>query len=406
MSKVKLNKRNADALVPQDGQVFLWDSDVSGFGIRCRSNGRKYFVLKYRFENRQRWITIGGYGSPWTVETARTAARKFLGDIASGTDPAAKRDFLRSAETMTELCHIYMENYAKRHKKPNSWKSDAANIRNHVIPLLGHINVHAVSRNDIERLKCAVADGKTSVNRKAKKRVRLRVTGGMGAANRCLALLSKMFNLAEEWGLRDQQTNPVRGIKKFKENKIERYLSDEEIATLGTVLNDAVQNDLADATSVNAIKLLMFSGCRLSEVLTLKWDHVDFQRRCLRLSDSKTGAKTVYLPEIALTLLSELPRELYSDYVFAGPGVEGHIIDLRKPWHRIRAEAGLDDVRLHDLRHSFASIAAGEGMSLHIIGKLLGHTQAITTQRYAHLAANPMQEAAEKIGSRLSALMG
>lgn len=254
MSKVKLNKRNADALVPQDGQVFLWDNDVSGFGIRCRSNGRKYFVLKYRFENRQRWITIGGYGSPWTVESARTAARKLLGDIASGTDPAAKRDFLRSAETKAELWHIYMENYGKRHKKPNSWKSDAANIRNHVIPLLDHINVHAVSRNDIERLKCAVADGKTSVNRQGKETRQAACNRRNGAANRCLALLSEMFNLAEEWGLRDQQTNPVRGIKKFKENKIERYLSDEEIATLGTVLNNAVRNELADATSVNAMQ--------------------------------------------------------------------------------------------------------------------------------------------------------
>ena len=208
MQKVKLNKRNVDALMPRGEQVIVWDADVAGFGVRCRENGRKYFVLKYRFENRQRWIIIGGYGSPWTVESARTAVRKLLGDIASGTDPAARRDFLRNAETVSELCHAYIENYAKRHKKERSWKSDAANIRNHIIPLLGHINVHAVSRNDIERLKCAVADGKTSVNRKARKRVRLPVTGGMGAANRCLALLSKMFNLAEEWGLRDQQTNP------------------------------------------------------------------------------------------------------------------------------------------------------------------------------------------------------
>lgn len=406
MQNVKLNKRFLDGLTAKDKQILVWDADVSGFGIRCRPNGRKCFVLKYRFENRQRWITIGILGSPWTVESARATARKLLGEIVSGSDPAARRDFLRNAETMAELCHVYLENHGKRHKKERSWRSDESNIRNHVIPLLGHIKVHAINRSDIERFKFAVADGKTSVNRRAGKRVRLRVTGGTGAANRCLALLSKMFNLAEDWGLRLQHTNPVRGVKKFREKKIERYLSNEEFARLGEVLACAADQGLADLASVNAIKLLLFSGCRLSEVLTLKWDHVDFQRRCLHLPDSKTGAKTVYMPEIAMNLLSKMPRNLLSDHVFPGTGKEGHIVNLRKPWHRIRTAAELDDVRLHDLRHSYASVAAGEGMSLHIIGKLLGHTQAVTTQRYAHLAANPMNEAADKVGAKLASLIG
>jgi len=374
MATIKITKRIVDQLKPDGKRRIIWDAVVVGFGMRSRANGRKYFVVKYRFDGRQRWLTIGQYGSPWSVDQARTQALKLLGEVASGCDPAATRDLNKNANTVSELCDVFMDNYARLHKKPSSWKTDESNIRNHVKPLIGRLKVRSVTRQDMEAFKRHVAAGKTKVNRKLKPRVRLRVRGGQGVANRCLALLSKMFNLAEEWGLRDEQTNPVRGIKKFPERKIERYLSDDEISRLGEVLGYAVHKNIAEQPSVDAIRLLFFTGCRLSEILTLKWSYIDFQHECIRLPDSKTGAKTIYLPRPAIAVLQNIPRLNENPYVFVGTGITGHQINLRKPWHRIRHEAGLDDVRLHDLRHSFASIAAGQGMSLYIIGRLLGHT--------------------------------
>lgn len=405
MATVRITKRTADSFGSDGSSGVIWDRSVAGFGLRLRSQGKKYFVLKYRANSRQRWYTIGLFGSPWTVESARIEAKRLLVEVANGVDPAAARDANRNAKTVADLCDLYMENHAKLHKKPRSWKSDESNIRNHVRPLIGHLNAKSITRNDIEKFKRDVANGKTARNKKTKPRVRLRVKGGQGTANRCLALLSKMFNLAEEWGLRDEFTNPVRGIQKFPERKLERYLSNQEITTLGETLSDAVDKGLADQTSVDAIRLLMFTGCRLSEILTLKWKYVDFQRNCFHLPDSKTGAKVVYLPAAAISLLKEIPRLEDNPFVLVGSGEAGHLVNLRKPWHRIREKAGLDDVRLHDLRHSFASIAAGEGMSLHMIGQLLGHSQAATTARYAHLAENPMKAAADKIGTRIDGLM-
>lgn len=405
MASIKITKRIADSFGSDGNPSNVWDSSVAGFGLRLRSQGKKYFVLKYRINGRQRWYTIGLFGSPWTVESARLEAKRLLVEVANGVDPAAARDINRDAKTVADLCDLYMENHAKLHKKPRSWKSDESNIRNHVKMLIGHLNANAITRQDIEKFKRDVANGKTAKNKKIKPRVRLRVKGGQGTANRCLALLSKMFNLAEEWGIRDEFTNPVRGIQKFPERKRERYLSDKEITELGQILSNAVDDGLAEQTSIDAIRLLIFTGCRLSEILTLKWEYVDFQRNYFHLPDSKTGAKTVYLPEAAISLLKEIPRMEHNPYVLVGTGEEGHLVNLRKPWHRIRDKAGLTDVRLHDLRHSFASIAAGEGMSLHIIGHLLGHSQAATTARYAHLAANPMKAAANTVGTRIDSLM-
>lgn len=223
MATVKITKRLADALSANGKQATLWDSAVAGFGLRCRGGGKKHFVLKYRYNNRQRWYTIGMYGSPWTVETARQEATRLLAEVYRGTDPAAMRDHNRNAKTVAELCELYLELHAKLHKKPRSWQSDESNIRNHVLKLLGPLDINAVTRQDIEQFKRDVASGKTARNAKTKPRVRLRVKGGIGAANRCLALLSKMLNLAEEWGLRDEYTNPVRRMRKFPERRLQRF---------------------------------------------------------------------------------------------------------------------------------------------------------------------------------------
>jgi integrase len=211
-----------------------------------------------------------------------------------------------------------------------------------------------------------------------------------------------MFNLAEQWGLRPDNSNPCRHVEKYKERKIERFLSNEELARLGEVLAEAERTQTEMPSVIAALRLLLFTGCRLSEILTLRWDEVDLENQCLRLRESKTGAKVVYLPSAAIEVLSVIEQQDNNPFVIVGAKRGSHLVNLQKPWRRIRANAGLEDVRIHDLRHSFASVAAASGLSLPIIGALLGHTQPQTTQRYAHLVGDPLREAVDLIGSRIA----
>jgi integrase len=226
-------------------------------------------------------------------------------------------------------------------------------------------------------------------------------------ANRTLGVLSKMMSLAETWGLRDKHSNPCKDIERYPERKRERFLSPKELQRLGKALTTAEVSGTESKYAVAAFRILLLTGCRLSEIQTLEWRHVDLEQKELRLPDSKTGAKTIYLGEAAVTLLEALPRVTDNPYVIAGKKEETHLTDLQHPWRRIRKAAGLNDVRIHDLRHTFASggLRVGEGLAM--IGKLLGHSQVQTTARYAHLASDPVKRAATKISGRLAlALFG
>jgi integrase len=214
-----------------------------------------------------------------------------------------------------------------------------------------------------------------------------------------------MMNLAEAWGLRLDGSNPCRHVKKYAEHRRERYLSREELRRLGVALHDAQTGNTESPHAIAAIGLLVLTGARLREILTLRWDQVDIDGEVLRLPDSKTGAKQIYLNQAAITLLRRMPRMQGNPFVIVGRKAGAPLINLEKPWRRIRADAKLDDVRIHDLRHSFASVAAGVGMSLPMIGKLLGHSQPVTTARYAHLAADPVRAASNQIGAEISAAM-
>jgi integrase len=401
MAKRKITKRTVDALKPGE---LVWDADVRGFAVRRQRNARVYLV-KYRFGNRQRWYTIGEHGSPWTVEKARTKAKAVLGDVADKFDPAALREAERNRGTVAELCDRFLEDYATEHKRPGSVETDRANIQNHVKPLLGKLHVADVTRADIDQFKRAVKDGKTARDTKRGPRSRSIVTGGPGVANRCLALLSKMLNLAERWGWRPEGSNPCRHVDKYRENRRERFLAEAELARLGDILIEAERSGGESPYAVAAIRLLVFTGARRGEILGLRWEHVDIERAMLLLPDSKTGAKAVYLSAPALEVLTKVPRMENNPFVIAGEREGAALVNLQRPWRRIRARAGLEDVRLHDLRHSFASVGASGGLSLPMIGRLLGHTQAATTQRYAHLAADPIRAANEAIGERIARMM-
>jgi len=381
----KITKRTVDQLAPDEADRLIWDTDVKGFGVRCRPSGAKVYVLKMRVRGRQRWLTIGQHGSPWTPEGARVEAKRLLGLRASGKDPAAEREHERGVITVAELGERFLDKHVARRCKPTTAADYRRAVQSLINPALGRLRITEVDRADIARLHQQLEDHPYQ-------------------ANRVLAVLSKMFNLAEEWGLRADGSNPCRHVKKFKETKRERYLRADELQRLGTVLREAEGRE--GNFAVAAIRLLLLTGARLSEILTLKWEHVDEDSRVLRLPDSKTGAKVIHLNEAAMEILRRLPHEDKNPHVIPGHRAGARLVNLQAPWRRIRTMAGLDDVRIHDLRHSYASVAAGLGLSLPMIGNLLGHSQPATTHRYAHHAADPTRAAADLIGVEIQRSLG
>jgi integrase len=310
--------------------------------------------------------------------------------------------------TRTQLSDQYLEAAPfivlpgkKRPKKASTLATDRSNIERHIKPLLGRKRVRSLTRLDVEKFQRDVATGKTAVDVRTKPRGRAIVRGGEGTAARATAVLGTLFTYAVKERIRSD--NPVRGVTLYEGEKKERFLKAAELANLGDALSGA-QKGGENPFAVAAIRLLVLTGARKSEILTLKWDHVDSERGCLRLPDSKTGAKVIPLGAAALETLSEIPRVEGNPYVL--PGLERrHFVGLQKTWERIRKRAGLEDVRLHDLRHSFASMAVAGGSSLYLVGKVLGHEQASTTERYAHLADDPLKAVADKTAGQIAAAM-
>jgi len=384
----KITKRSVDGLKPGVGgaEAMLWDVELKGFGVRVQRGGTKSYVLHYRAGAGRgaplRKLTIGRHGSPWTPETARREAKRLLGLIEGGADPAADKLARKEAPTIAELAERFLAEHAEAKRKTSSAAEYRRLLDKIILPALGKRKAADVSRADVTKLHHA--------NRAAPYQ-----------ANRVLAVLSKMFNLAERWGLRPDGSNPCRHVERFAERKRERMLSTSELARLGGALASYDGSPYA----VAAVKLLVFTGARLGEVLGLRWTWIDLERGEARLPDSKSGVKTLHLPPPALSILAELPRLNGNPYVIAGAKEGAALVNLEKPWRAIRAAAGLDDVRLHDLRHAFASVAASSGMGLPIIGKILGHSQPATTARYAHLASDPVKAAAAAIAGKIAAAM-
>jgi integrase len=380
----KITKRAVDAVHPSRTDQFLWDRDLKGFGLKVTPSGKKVYLLQYRKGGRgapTKRVTIGRHGA-LTPDQARKEAVRLSGAIASGSDPAAVRAREKSAPTVRALAERFLNEHVATKTKPRTAVEYRRLVENIIVPALGRRHVRDVTRGDISRLhhkRCETPY----------------------AANRTLAVLSKMFALAEKWGERPDASNPCRHVEKYTERKRERMLSADEFCRLANALDASSRSPYALA----AIKLLVFSGARLSEVLNLKWEWIDFERGEARLPDSKTGAKTLHLPAPALAVLADLPRVQGNPHVIVGHIRGARLVNLEKPWRAIRKVAGLHDVRLNDLRHAFASVAASSGMGLPIIGKILGHTQAATTQRYAHLASDPVKAAAATIAGKIADAM-
>ena len=379
----KITKRTVDALVGQEREHVIWDDDLKGFGVRVHPTGRKVYIVKTRYRGRVIKMTIGPHGAV-TPSYARVRAAEIITDARAGKNPAGRN---ADAPTMIALGKRFLKEYVSTHCKPSTAEEYRRSVKLFVDPRIGRYRVPDIQRSDIAALHHDMRDTPYQ-------------------ANRTLGVLSKMFNLAELWDLRPDGSNPCRHVKRFREEKRERFLSDIEYQRLGAALKAIEVDGSETASAIAAVRLLMLTGCRLSEIQKLRWEHVDLGAGELRLPDTKTGAKVVYLGDPAIAVLERIDRRDANPWVIAGRKPGSHLTDLQHPWRRIRARAGLDDVRIHDQRHSFASggLLVGEGLPM--IGKLLGHTQVQTTARYAHLANDSVKSAANRIASRIAEVSG
>lgn len=385
--RAKLTKRAIDAASPEDKDSFLWDSEVKGFGLKVTPLGKRVYIIQYRIGRRLRRYTIGTHGSPWTPDEARREAQRLLRMVDSGTDPADAKSADKAVPTFAAAAARFLDEHVELKTKSRTIGEYRRLLDTIILPTFGNRRISEIERAAVGELHH-----------------KLRRTPYQ--ANRVLALLSKLFNWAEGCSLRNDGSNPCRHVEKFREQKRERFLSEAELARLGDVLEEEDRAGGTSRAANAALRLLVFTGARMNEILTLRWAHVDLERSVLRLPDSKTGAKLIHLSPPAASLLSAVPRIEGNPYVIAGEKPGHHFVNLEKTWRRVRAKAGLEDVRLHDLRHSFASAGAAAGLSLPVIGALLGHSDAATTARYAHLGNDPVRQANDMIGRQLAAALG
>jgi integrase len=412
MGGQRISKKLVDSLRPAAKEFIIWDSALRGFGVRVRPSGAMSYVVVYRAGAGRkapvRKVTLGAVGKI-TPDIARALAEKALGAIAHGRDPAAERARDRESMTVEELVEAFVADHAESKLKPTSARRYRDLLRRFVVPELGTAKADRLTR-------AAVAE----LHRKMKRRP--------VSANRMLGAVSSAYSFAQRRGFVPEGYNPAARIEKYPEHKRERFLTAAELGRIGSALREAETAGLPwliDETKPNAkhipkqaksqrtkfgpfvtaaVPLLLFTGCRLREILHLRWDYFDAERGLLFLPDTKTGRRAVVLNAPALEVLASLPR--VGPYVIPAGDPKRPRHDLKRLWIAVCRRAELKGVRLHDLRHTYASVGAAGGMGLPVIGKLLGHTQSATTQRYAHLDNDPLRRASETIGAQLSAALG
>jgi integrase len=415
MHSKQITKRRVDSLKPADAEYFAWDSTLAGFGLRVQPSGAKSYVVKYRAGSGRgaptRRVTLGKVGV-LTPNQARDLARRMLGAVAHGSDPAALKAAERRASTLRELAEIFLSEHVEAKRKASTAAHYRSLLEKVVLPELGSRKAEQVTTSDLAKLHT---------------KMRNRPYQG----NRMLEVVGSLYSFAGKRKILPLGFNPARGIEQYPEKRCERFLTADELTRLGDAIRkgetvglpyeidgtkptakhapkEVSRRTKIGAHAAAAVRLLILTGARLREILHLKWEHVDLERGLLLLPDSKTGKKAIVLNAPALDILANLQR--VGAYVIAGQaaGTDGDKprSDLNRPWRAIVQRAGLIGLRIHDLRHTHASVGAGLGLGLPIIGKLLGHTQPSTTARYAHLDADPVRRASKLIGNRLAAAMG
>jgi integrase len=417
----RISKRTVDGAKPEAARYVLWDTDLKGFGLRVTPQGTKTYVARYRAGGGRagvlRQAVVGRHG-PLTADEARDEARLILASAAKGGDPQADRAKVRADITLADLCDLYLKEGVST-KKASTVYTDKVRIERHIKPLLGRKRVNAITSGDVERWMHDVAAGKTAASIKpsrgqvrsgeapkgteTRRRTDPIARGGKGTAARTAGLLGGIFTFATKRGIRPD--NPTVGLERYRDRTAERFLSVKEMGALGEAMaaSDAAGGN---TTATRIIRLLALTGARRGEIEGLRWSEVDADRSILRLADSKTGQKVIPLGAAAMLLINDADRVKGSPYVFpATTDKEKHFGNVNKTWRAVRAAAGLSDVRLHDLRHSFASTGLASGQGLVLLGKLLGHADVKTTSRYAHLADDPVRTAADRIAGSISAAL-
>lgn len=403
MPTVKLSKRTIDALPAAERPTFYFDRELKGFGLKVMPSGVKTFIVEYRpgaggRSTPKRRLTLGRLGA-LTPDEARELAKGALGRVHAGNDPAADRAKARAEMTFDKVCDLYLEEGCET-KKPSTIATDRGRIERHIKPLLGRKRVGEITRADVEKFMRDVAGGKTAADVKTKLHGRAIVEGGKGTATRTVGLLGGIMSFAVARKLRTD--NPVRGVKRYADKKGETFLSASQLAKLGAALT-ALEGDGANPAAIAIIRLLAFTGARKSEITSLRWQEVDLGRGYLRLGDSKTGAKVIPIGVPAIEVLAAVPIIDGNGLVFPASSGGSHFQGTEKVWRLVRVAAGFPALRLHDLRHSFASVGLARGDALQVIGAILGHTDVKTTSRYAHLADDPVRRAADGISKSVHA---
>lgn len=384
---IRLTEANVEALAPDGRDRFVFDARQPGFAIRITPSGTKIFTAQGYVNGRKRRITVG-YHPNVSVAQAREAALQALADMRRGNDPIIERKTRLTAAkaremTLAQLADKWLADYVRPKLKPHTIRDYQQLLRQHILPVLGQLSVAHIGRDDVVHLHVAMAE----IPRRA---------------NYAIATIRALLNFAIELGLRPSGSNPARGIKPYRENKRERFLTEAEIAKAADAIAAAEQAGTIGPHGAAGLRLCLFTGARSGEITAVEWSHINWQRRLIRLPDSKTNEpRTIHLSEPALEVLRGLPR--IGPFVIAGAKPGEAYQNLRRAWIFAREHVGLQDVRLHDLRHSFASLAASKGISLQTIGKLLGHRDPQTTARYSHLATDAVAAVNDEIGTAMQA---
>ena len=402
----KLTKRVVDAIRPDRSgkDVFRWDAGdgaLKGFGIRMKPSGAASYLVQYRNkEGRTRRLVIGKVGT-LTPDEARNLAGDALRAVARGSDPSAERHAVRGAVTVSELCDVYMAE-TKGRIKASTWSSDRSRIETHVKPLIGQFTVRSLTTADIERMKADIIAGKTARPRKMEGRGGI-ATGGAGVAARTLGMVVTILEYARK-SLKLIKENPARDVRKPPDRKQRRFLRIEEMANIGQAIRES-QSEGANATALAAIRLLLLTGLRRMECLALRRAWVDGRAGCIRFEDTKSGPQLRPIGSEAVKLIEAQPVGEGGPWVFPASHGDGHMVGLPKVLARICAQAGLEGVTVHMLRHSFAATAAEMGFSELTIAGLLGHSVPGITARYAHVPDSALIAAADRVAMRIASAL-
>jgi integrase len=411
---VPLTKRVVDAALPKDKRYCVWDSELSGFGMRVEKSGAKTFIVRYRAEGggrsaAQRFVAVGRYGA-LTPEQARKQAKTILGGVAKGEDPADERRAKRREMKISGLidlyeaegCVIQRGQRQGQPMKPLTKQLTIARLKNHVVPLLGHKRVSEVNAGDIERFVRDVAAGRTNRDEKVAPRKRIIVRGGVGAARKVVRDLSAVFSFAIRSEIIPRNPCETAAVRKT-DNQKDRFLRLDEITRLRVGL-DELEAEGVNPKAVNIARLWALTGCRREEIAGLKWSEVNLVERLLELDDSKTGKSIRPLGGAAVALLESLLREVGSEFVFPAERGDGYFQGTKRIWAKAIKKARLPGVTPHTLRHTIGSTAISTGEALALTGAILGHVNPRSTAIYAHVQNDSSKRAANRVTKKIAAI--